>query len=140
MTPPELSQIIERWADAWATHDIDKLTILFTEDCIYEDVTLGVVARGKQELRAFAEEVFATMPDFKVKLTSHFIADKWAAMEWVMSGTPIISTPPFAANGKGFSNVRAVTIIELEGAKIRRNSDYWDGVMVMRQMNQLPAS
>ncbi|MCA1603214.1 MAG: ester cyclase [Acidobacteria bacterium] len=133
-------QVIEAWAAAWTNHDIEKLASLFTEDCIYEDVTLGVVNRGKQELRAFAEGVFATMPDFRLELTSRFVADKWAAMEWVMSGTPVADASPFAATGKSFSAVRAVTIIELEGGKIRRNSDYWDGVMVMRQMGQLPAA
>lgn len=139
MTTFDPVQIIEAWAEAWSTRDIEKLASLFTDDCIYEDVALGMVSRGKQELRAFAEGVFATMPDFKLELTSRFATEKWAAMEWIMSGTPVADTPPFAATGKSFSAVRAVTIIELEGGKIRRNSDYWDGVIVMKQMGQLPA-
>ncbi|MFN2515234.1 MAG: ester cyclase [Pyrinomonadaceae bacterium] len=133
-------QVLEAWAAAWTTHDIEKLVSLFTDDCIYEDVTFGVVNRGKQELRAFAEGVFATVPDFRLELTSRFAADRWAAVEWLMSGTPTADAPPFTATGKGFSAVRAVTIIELEGGKIRRNSDYWDGVIVMKQTGQLPVS
>lgn len=132
-------QVVESWAAAWSNHDIEKLVFLFTEDCIYEDVTFGVTNRGKQELRAFAEGVFATMPDFKLDITCHFVTDSWAAIEWVMSGTPVVEVPPFAATGKGFSAVRAVTIIEFEGEKIRRNSDYWDGVNIMKQMGQIPA-
>ena len=140
MSTTNLVQVLEAWAAAWSDHDAEKLLSLFTEDCVYEDVTFGVVNRGKQELRAFAEGVFATVPDFRLELTSRFVAEGWAVMEWVMSGTPTADAPPFTATGKGFSAVRAVTIIELEGGKIRRNSDYWDGVTVMKQTGQLPAA
>jgi len=43
---------LESWAALWSSHDIDALLSLFTEDCVYEDVTFGAVNRGKAELRA----------------------------------------------------------------------------------------
>lgn len=132
-------QVLEAWAAAWKDHDIEKLLSLFTEDCIYEDVTFGAVNNGKRELRAFAEGVFATVPDFKLELTSSFVSGDRAAIEWLMSGTLVEDVPPFTANGNGFST-RAVTIIQFKNGKIRRNSDYWDGTTVMRQMGQLPAA
>jgi hypothetical protein len=43
------------------------------------------------------------------------------------------------ATGKRFS-IRGVTILELQGDKIRRDSDYWDAATVMRQVGLLPAA
>jgi len=35
----------------------------------------------------FAKELLAAVPDFKYELRSWFARGKWAAIEWVMSGT-----------------------------------------------------
>ena len=37
---------------------------------MFEDVTFGVVVRGKDELRSFVEGAFAAIPDFKYEMTS----------------------------------------------------------------------
>jgi len=54
---------------------------------VYEDVTFGVVNRGKQAFRAFADGVFASVSDFTSEVTARFAAGTWAGMEWVISGT-----------------------------------------------------
>jgi steroid delta-isomerase-like uncharacterized protein len=59
-------------------------------------------------------------------------------MEWVMSGTHHGDFPGMPATGKRFS-VRGAAIVELQGGKIRRLSDYWDAATVMRQVGLLPA-
>jgi ketosteroid isomerase-like protein len=46
---------IEALVSDWSSHDIDHLLSLFTDDCIYEDVTFGVVNRGKAELSALKQ-------------------------------------------------------------------------------------
>src|ERR1700761_1402459 len=46
-----------------------------------------VLTRGKAELKAFADGIFAAIPDFAVELSSRFTAGPWAGMEWTMSGT-----------------------------------------------------
>ena len=130
-------QVLDDWAAAWSSHDTEKVLSLFTDDCMLEDVTFGVVNRGKKELRAFADGVFAGIPDFKIELTARFSTDASAGMEWVMSGTHKGDFPGMAATGKRFS-VRGVTILELQGEKIRRDSDYWDAASVMRQVGLLP--
>src|SRR2546430_11455297 len=37
----------------------ERVLALFVEDCVLEDVTSGVVARGKAELRSFVKATFA---------------------------------------------------------------------------------
>jgi len=135
--------VIERIADdlaaAWSSHDPERLLSLFADDCFFEDVTFGVVARGKKELRAFAQGVFAGVPDFKLEITSRFMAGSAAGLEWVISGTHKGDFPGMPATGKRFS-ARGVTILEFQGDKIRRDSDYWDAAGVMRQVGLLPAA
>ena len=78
-------RFIEEWAAAWSSPTMrEQLLSLFTDDCVYEDVTMGVVNHGKSEVANFYTLVFAAFPDFKIKLTSHFVADNWAGAEWDM--------------------------------------------------------
>jgi steroid delta-isomerase-like uncharacterized protein len=139
MTDPTVHGIPDEWAAAWSSHDPERVVSLFDEDCVFEDVTFGVVARGKKELRAFAQGVFAGIPDFKIELTSRFMAGGAAGVEWVMSGTHKGDFPGMPATGKRFS-IRGATILELAEGKIRRDSDYWDAASVMRQVGLLPAA
>src|SRR5215475_5346915 len=102
MTNLGTQRVLDEWATAWSSHDIDKVLSLFTDDCVYEDVTFGVVTRGKKELRAFAEGVFAGIPDFNIKLTTRFTAGSFAGMEWVLTGTHHGDFPGMPATDKHF--------------------------------------
>lgn len=113
---------------------------LFTDDCVYEDVTFGFVARGHGELRAFADACFAAVPDFKFKLTAHFAAGSRGSMEWLMSGTHAGDFPGMPATGKPFSGIRGATVCDFGAARIRRCSDYWDAATFMKQVGPLPAA
>jgi steroid delta-isomerase-like uncharacterized protein len=139
MATSDLEPLFDDWAMAWSSNDPELILALFADDCVFEDVTLGVVARGKEELRSFANGAFAAVPDFKYGLTSRFAASQWAAIEWVMSGTHKGDFPGIPATGKRFSSVRGSTILELEAGKIRRGSDYWDAATFMRQVGRLPS-
>jgi len=139
MATSGVEKLLDDWAAGWSSHNTEKFLSIFTDDCLYEDVTFGVVNRGKKELRAYADDVFAGVPDFKMELTARFAAGSRAGMEWVMSGTHKGDFPGMPATGKRFS-VRGVTIIELEAGKIRRNSDYWDAATMMRQLGLLPSN
>ena len=64
--------IIDQWATAWCSHDVDRVLRLFTDNCTYEDVPIGVVNRGKDTLRVFAEFFFSVAPDFKIEVARRF--------------------------------------------------------------------
>jgi steroid delta-isomerase-like uncharacterized protein len=119
------------WAGFLSSHDPDRFLSLFTDDCVYEDVALGVVNRGKQELRTFIAGIFSAFPDFHIDLKSQFVTGHWAAMEWVMSGTHEGDLPGMPATHKRFM-VRA-SVAELSGTGIRRISDYWDLATFLKQ-------
>ena len=142
MATSDLERMLDEWAMAWSSidnKDPERVLALFADDCVFEDVTFGVVARGKEELRSFVNRAFAAVPDFKYGLTSRFAASQWAAIEWVMSGTHKGDWPGMPATGKRFSSVRGTSILELEAGKIRRESDYWDAATFMKQVGLLPS-
>ena len=81
MTTTDVHVVLEDWAAAWSSHDPERVLALFTDDCVYEEVTFGVVMRGRNELRAFAEAAFDAVPDFTFQLTSRFAGDSLAGIE-----------------------------------------------------------
>jgi steroid delta-isomerase-like uncharacterized protein len=142
MATADVEGMFDEWALAWSSSenkDPERLLALFADDCVFEDVTFGFVARGKDELRRFVNGAFAAVPDFTYGVTRRFATRQWAAIEWVMSGTHKADFPGIPATGKRFSSVRGTSILELEAGKIRRESDYWDAATFMRQVGLLPS-
>jgi steroid delta-isomerase-like uncharacterized protein len=120
------------------SHDVNKILPFFTDDCVYEDVALGLVSRGKKELNGFFNTVFVDLPDFKLEVKSVFGASDWVGFEWVMTGTFAHSSiPGMPATGKKFS-VRGASIRELRNGKVSRNSDYWNLASFMQQVGLMP--
>ncbi len=131
-------RVIEDWARYWSSHELDHLLPLFTDDVVYEDVTLGQVNHGKDELRTFAEGFFAGFPDVTFELTSRFAAGSQGGAEWVMRGTHRGDMPGMPATGKQLE-VRGASILEFADGKIRRCSDYWDMATFLKQLGLMPA-
>lgn len=125
MATVETAELLVDLAAAWTAHDVEKLLSLCTDDCLYEDVALGAVNRGKGELRSFANGVFAAFPDFKMHVICALVTGNGAAMEWTMSGTHRGDLPGMAATNKPFT-VRGASMCEIQEGRIKRISDYWD--------------
>lgn len=133
MASAEVNRVFDEWAAAWASHDVERVVGLFTDDCMFEDVTFELSVRGREQLRGLVPAVFAAMPDVIFEVTGGIAGGDGAAIEWVMSGTHKGDLPGMPATGKRFS-VRGTTILELQDGKIRRESDYWDAVTFMKQV------
>ena len=131
----ELEYVLDQWALAWSSSDVEKLLPLFADSVDYEDVTLGAVSRGKNALRDFATGVFAAFADLKFELKSRFVAadGKSGAMEWVWRGRQTKDFPGLPATNKPFE-VRGAAVVEFTDGKISRNSDYWDLATYMKQV------
>jgi steroid delta-isomerase-like uncharacterized protein len=113
----EAKRVIDDFIAAVSSHDVDKIAICFAEDCVYQDMALGGIMRGREAVKAGYSDIFATIPDFKLEILSLFIADNWVGSEWVMTGT--------STTGKNFST-QGASFSELQEGKIKRNTDYYD--------------
>jgi steroid delta-isomerase-like uncharacterized protein len=139
MAVTNTEKLITDWASAWSSSTaVEKFTSLFTDDCVYEDVPLGAVSHGKTELQGFYNTIFNVFPDFKVELTAQFIAGNRAGAEWTFSGTHKGDLPGLPATNKHVS-VRAASVFEIEGGKLKRCSDYFDMATALRQIGALPS-
>ena len=138
MTITSAEAALGEWAAAWSAGDTGRLAAIFTDDCVYEDVTMGVLTHGKAELKAFAGGIFAAIPDFAIDLSSRFAAGGWAGMEWAMSGTHRGDLPGLPATGKPFT-LRGSSILELSSDRIERCTDYWDMTALLKQIGAMPS-
>ena len=139
MATTNLEKLIEDWAGAWSSpNSAEKLVSLFTDDCVYEDVPLGAVSHGKAELQGFYHVIFGVFPDFKIELTSQFVAGNRAGAEWLMSGTQKGDMPGLPATNKRVS-VRGASAFELQGNQLKRCTDYFDMATALKQIGVLPS-
>lgn len=127
------TQVLNDYAAAWNSHDTEKLVSLFTDDCVYEELGIGVIKRGKEELRAFINGFFANFPDVNFEPKSSFISGNWYCAEWVWTGTYKGNAPGLPATGKKVS-IRGVSVGELKEGKIKRNSDYYNRMDFFQQL------
>jgi steroid delta-isomerase-like uncharacterized protein len=125
--------VAQGWVDAWNSHNPDAVVAVFTEDALYEDLAFGLVNHGVGEIRAFAESFFKVVPDLQIQLVNSSIKGGHGTIEWIFSGTD----QGIYKTGKKFS-VRGATVIEVQGTKISRNSDYYDLATMLRQFGLLP--
>ena len=124
---------------AWNLHDVDKIASFYTEDCVKEDVPVGVDVRGKEAMKAVTSSAFAAVPDMKIELKLIISSGDGAATEWTMSGTYSGGAPGMTAmTGKPFS-VKGATIMQVRDGKISRVSDYWDSAQFLRQVGSMPS-
>jgi steroid delta-isomerase-like uncharacterized protein len=135
----KMEKMYQDCVGAWNSHQVDKLLSYVTDDIVYEDVPMAKVARGRAEMKALVTEMFATFPDFKLETKSLLASGDRAAAEWVMTGTFLgeIKSAGLKPTGKSFS-VRGVSMFELNGEKVRRETDYYDGVTFLRQIGLMP--
>jgi steroid delta-isomerase-like uncharacterized protein len=125
--------VAQAWIDAWNSHNPDNVVALFTEDAVVEDVTLGAVSQGLAEIRDFAVSAFTAFPDIHFDLVDSTLKGGHGTIEWVFSGT---DTGAFGGTGKRFS-VRGVTVMDVRGTKLTRQTDYWDLATVLREIGLL---
>lgn len=132
-----LDKMMNDYIAAWNSHEVERILSYFTDDVIYEDVAMGIVNRGKNEVKDFINSIFIGFPDFKIELKSIFISGDWAADEWILSGTFTNSFMEMPATGKSFSE-RGASIAELRKGKISRNSDYYNMASFLQQVGLMP--
>jgi ketosteroid isomerase-like protein len=103
----------EQYLACWDNHDVEGVLAWMTDDALYEDVTLGHAARGRDGLRRFVEASFANVPQAKMDFVGGFDDGESYAFQWVMQ--PM--------------GVRGASVGRLRDGKIVENHDYWNGAL-----------
>ena len=130
----EPAELLKCWAEGWTAHDPDVLASIFSADCVYEDVTLGLVHHGLDEIKSFRSAYVAVFPDMAVDEMSHFQAGDSICLEWTMSGTHEGDLPDLAATHRRFV-LRGVSVLTFDGERFSSCRDYWDRNTLLHQLN-----
>ena len=78
---------LQAFADAFNTHDADKIVSMMTDDCIFQasagPEVDGEKFVGKENVKKAFQQVFAAFPDAKWANAKHFITGDRGVWEWV---------------------------------------------------------
>ena len=119
--------VAKAFIDAWTSHDADKLTSLFAEDCLYEEVARSLKYTNKKEIAEYVNGVISGVPDTDLEIVSVIVSESMAMAEWIWKGTNTVGWPSMGipATNKYFE-CRGTSVMEIENGLVKRNSDYWD--------------
>ena len=96
--------------------DVEALVEIHTEDCEVGNVAVSETFRGHDGLREFWTEYRKTFGEMKSTFRNVFATEEGATLEWRTEGT---------SNGDAVSYA-GVSILEIEGGKVRRFMAYFD--------------
>jgi steroid delta-isomerase-like uncharacterized protein len=134
-----LPTLLVAYEAAWAAHDDgSQLASLFTEDGVFEDTSLGIVARGRAEIAGYVLTNYAAFPDLATPTTAGLISGNHAAIEFTYSGTYTGQFPGLPP-GEGQSvSFRGSHFMDLQGEQIRSVRSYYNLYALLVQIGLLP--
>jgi ketosteroid isomerase-like protein len=96
--------------------DVEALVEVHTEDCEVGNVSVPGTFRGHDGLREFWMSYRSTFGEMRSEFRNVFATEEGAALEWTTQGTSNGDTVSYAG----------VSILEIEGGKVRRFMAYFD--------------
>jgi ketosteroid isomerase-like protein len=110
-------ELLQRAAQALAACDVDAIMTLYADDGVFEDASAGESYRGKAAVRGMFEALFSP-PHTRFRIAAVRSGERWGALEWIWSGRTRKSGTPF--------DVRGVSILEIPGPKVVKETIYYD--------------
>jgi limonene-1,2-epoxide hydrolase len=110
------SKFVEALRELEENRDVEALVEIHTEDCEVGNVSVPETFRGHEGLREFWTSYRGTFGEMRSEFRNVFATDDRAALEWTTEGT---------SNGDTVS-YEGVSILEIEGGKVRRFMAYFD--------------
>ena len=117
-------RILREVAEVHGQHDLDKLVTYFSKDVTYEDVPLGITARGHEEMKDLFRQLYTSLPDYRMKLVSMVVDDERGAVEFVQVGTNMGDAFGYKASGKPVE-IRTAGAMRFSNGLITHWQDYW---------------
>jgi steroid delta-isomerase-like uncharacterized protein len=126
-----MSDLFQRYADAWGHHDPDAIVALHTEDTTFHAHVGQDAARGKAAVRQAFADLFAQFPGLAFEQVSLRTGPDFWVVEWKMSGT-------LAGTDTGVE-VDLVDLITVEDGLVKTKDSYIDAVSMQAQLGLVAA-
>ena len=129
---------VQRYLDAWNSHDGARVAAFMVEDVAYEDLAGGATYQGRDEVAAYVAATHAWSSDYRfVTVTVQSSGDRYA-VEWEMLGTNTGDFGGIPPTGKPY-RIRGVSVGQRNGAgEIVSNRDYFNVADYLAQVGLFP--
>jgi steroid delta-isomerase-like uncharacterized protein len=124
-------EAVERYFDAWNSHDGGAITACFDPDGSYTDPVSGQLP--PPGIAAYASGLFSAFPDLHFELHVTAIDESCVVAQWTMTGTqsgPFNGLPPTDARIK----LPGIDVIRVDEARLLSVEGYFDQRTVLEQL------
>lgn len=133
---------VDRWGEAWNSHDPGRVVALCTDDVELSDPALAEPARGRERVQRYLEDVWRAFPDMTITVPEPPFVDveaQRAALPWRITGTMLGPDPSGFAPTGGRADVHGVDLYEFRDGLLSRIRTTYDLMDWGRQMGLVPA-
>ncbi len=134
---------ISRWSNAWNSHEINKVTALFSADAVVDQPS-NPKPLNAAGIRAFFGMIFTAYPDFHISVEDA-VLDGWKAVtiervtgHWRGPYTNPTTGRTMQPNGRAFDHPGAMYMVFGTDHRIRLLRIFWDTLMVDHQLGIAP--
>lgn len=116
----ETKDVIDRFNEAFNTHDVDAIMALMTDDVVFDNTKPpdGERYEGQQEVRGFWERFFAANPNAWFDTEDMFVAGDRCTARWVFT---------FDRKDPGGGHIRGVDVFKVRDGKVAEKLSYVKG-------------
>jgi steroid delta-isomerase-like uncharacterized protein len=124
--------IVNRWIEAFNTHNVSAIVSLYTDDAELFDTGMKHPRHGRDEIEQWFTTRFRTMPTIAYAPASQLFSEEQAAVTWTASGrTPrllglSLFSHPFQVDG--------VSIFTFRDGLIQKQHGYYDHFSVIERV------
>ncbi|MBI4788265.1 MAG: ester cyclase [Chloroflexi bacterium] len=137
MMPESANEIVSNLIQAYNAHDLDRAARHYTADYEGIDVASAAPHRGPEGIRQSLAQYFQAFPDLEFTEEQTIVDTSHIVQVWTASGThrgTLMNIPPTGRKIK----VHGVSVLTLEGDKIRHGYYVWDVAGLLRSIGLLP--
>jgi steroid delta-isomerase-like uncharacterized protein len=134
-----LRAAIDRYNEAWNSHDLDAIVAMHAPDMVFDNHTAGESATG-EEVRDHIGAIFETWPDIEFTTRRLYVREGLVVQEWTASAThaKTMRRGDLTAEPTG-KRVEwdGLDVIPFEDGLVKRKDVYSDSVSILRQVGLL---
>jgi steroid delta-isomerase-like uncharacterized protein len=138
--PVSLQEAIERYNNAWNSHDLDAISAMHAPGMVFANHTAGESATG-DEVREHIGSIFETWPDIHFETRRLYVRDGVVTQEWTATATHAkrMTRGELVAEPTGTTVTwDGVDVIPFDAeGLIERKDVYSDSVSILRQVGLL---
>lgn len=144
ITQEDVEDFDRRWLAGWNSGDGEALAALCAVDVVFDDPALPKPARGRDQVRDFAEAIFSAYSDFHVEVTAPpaiLLGTATALSPYRITATMTghLSLANMAPTGARMT-VLGVDEWTFADGQLANYRTYYDSTGVARQLGILPAA